>query len=35
VIWGGQGIGKLWQMRREMRTPRYTTHWADLPVVGE
>jgi DNA polymerase V len=35
VFWGGQGISKTWQMRREMRTPRYTTHWDDVPVVGE
>ena len=28
-----QGINKKWSMRREMRTPRYTTHWDDLPSV--
>ena len=33
AFWGGQGIGKQWRMRREMRTPRYTTHWDDLPLV--
>jgi len=33
AFWGGQGIGKQWRMRREMRTPRYTTCWADLPTV--
>ena len=33
AFWGGQGIGKQWRMRREMRTPRYTTHWEDLLEV--
>ena len=33
AFWGGQGIGKQWRMRREMRTPRYTTHWDDLLEV--
>ena len=30
---GAQGVGKKWSMRREMRTPRYTTNWDDLPEV--
>lgn len=34
----GLGLGGLreepaWQMRREMMSPRYTTHWDELPVV--
>ena len=33
AFWGGQGIGKQWRMRREMRTPRYTTCWEDLPEI--
>jgi DNA polymerase V len=33
AFWGGQGIGKQWSMRREMRTPRYTTCWKELPKV--
>ena len=33
AFWGGQGIGKQWRMRREMRSPRYTTSWADLPTA--
>ena len=33
AFWGGQGIGKQWRMRREMRSPRYTTCWADLPTA--
>jgi len=34
AFWGGQGINKNWSMRREMRTPRYTTSWEDLVSVG-
>ena len=30
---GAQGVGKKWSMRREMRTPCYTTNWDDLPEV--
>ena len=33
AFWGGQGIGKQWRMKREMRTPRYTTCWEDLPEI--
>ena len=33
AFWGGQGIGKQWSMRREMRTPRYTTCWQEIPKV--
>jgi DNA polymerase V len=33
AFWGGQGIGKQWRMRREMRTPRYTTSWNEIPVL--
>ncbi|MBP7735263.1 MAG: Y-family DNA polymerase [Spirochaetes bacterium] len=28
-----EGIIKPWQMRREFLSPRYTTHWDELPVV--
>ncbi len=28
-----QGINKKWSMRREMRTPRYTTSWDEIPVL--
>jgi DNA polymerase V len=27
------GIKRPWQMRQEMRSPRYTTVWAELPVA--
>ncbi|KHK01014.1 Y-family DNA polymerase [Desulfovibrio sp. TomC] len=27
------GIGKLWAMRQEKRSPRYTTVWDELPVA--
>ena len=32
---GHAGIrgGPDWTMRRDMLSPRYTTHWAELPVV--
>ena len=33
AFWGGQGISKQWRMRREMRSPRYTTCWNDLLEV--
>ena len=29
-----QGVNCSWSMKRESRTPRYTTNWEDLPVVG-
>ena len=25
--------GLDWSMKRDMRSPRYTTHWDELPVV--
>ena len=31
---GAQGVSKKWIMRREMRTPRYTTNWDDLLEVN-
>lgn len=29
----GLRAGPQWQMRREMMSPRYTTHWDELPLV--
>jgi DNA polymerase V len=29
-----QGVNRSWSMKRESRTPRYTTNWEELPVVG-
>ncbi len=29
-----RGVHQTWKMRRENCTPRYTTEWAELPVVG-
>lgn len=29
-----QGVNRSWSMKRESRTPRYTTSWKELPVVG-
>ena len=34
-FWAAQGIDKSWSMRREMRTPRYTTNWSEIPEVGK
>ncbi|NDH00533.1 MAG: DUF4113 domain-containing protein, partial [Opitutae bacterium] len=28
------GIDHSWRMRREMRTPRYTTNWSEIPEFG-
>ena len=29
-----QGVRRSWSMKRESRTPRYTTCWSELPVAG-
>ena len=29
-----QGIRRTWQMRRDKRSQRWTTDWADIPAVG-
>ena len=34
-FWGAQGIDQSWSMRREMRTPRYTTNWSEIPAIGD
>jgi DNA polymerase V len=34
-FWAAQGIDQSWSMRREMRTPRYTTNWSEIPEIGE
>jgi len=35
LYFAGQGIQQAWQMKREMLSPRYTTRWADLPIVRD
>ncbi len=35
LYFAGQGIEPLWQMKREMLSPRYTTRYSDLLRVGE
>lgn len=30
---GLEGEGRLWTMRQERKTPRYTTHWEELALV--
>jgi Nucleotidyltransferase/DNA polymerase involved in DNA repair len=34
LYFAGQGIQQQWQMKREMLSPRYTTRYSDLLVVG-
>jgi DNA polymerase V len=34
VTFAASGLGGAWRMRREMRSPRYTTVWEELPVVA-
>ena len=34
-FWAAQGIDQSWSMRREMRTPRYTTNWSEIPEIGD
>ncbi|GAA1163201.1 translesion error-prone DNA polymerase V subunit UmuC [Nesterenkonia sandarakina] len=29
----GLKVGQAWEMKREMRSPRYTTQWDELPIV--
>lgn len=31
--YGGMRPGPTWQMKREMLTPRATTHWDELAIV--
>jgi DNA polymerase V len=33
-FWAAQGMDHSWRMRRERRTPRYTTNWSEIPEVG-
>jgi DNA polymerase V len=33
IQFGAAGLQKPWQMRSAQRSPRYTTQWAELPVV--
>jgi DNA polymerase V len=29
----GAGIDPVWRMRQDNRSPRYTTHWAEIPLA--
>ncbi len=33
VIFGAQGLQRQWQYKPTRRSPRYTTRWAELPIV--
>jgi DNA polymerase V len=28
-----EGFSKGWSMKRQLKTPNYTTQWSDLPIV--
>lgn len=30
---GAQGVERNWKMKRNKQTPRYTTHWEEIPIV--
>lgn len=34
VFWAAEGLTKNWQTRAAKRSPRYTTRWSDLLIVG-
>lgn len=34
VRWLGSGVRRPWRTRAENLSPRYTTHWNEIPVVG-
>lgn len=34
VIFAAQGLKRPWQMRSNLRSPRYTTNWDELLQVG-
>jgi DNA polymerase V len=29
-----QGIDRTWDMKRQLRSPRYTTNWNEIPAIG-
>lgn len=33
VFYASLGIKRTWQMKREMKSPHYTTNWDELPIV--
>ncbi len=33
IFFAGSGVEKKWRMRREILSPRFTTNWAELPIV--
>ena len=33
IFTAAQGTNRAWHMRRDYCSPRYTTHWQELPVV--
>jgi len=33
IAFAAQGIERPWKLRAEMRSPRYTTRWDELPIA--
>jgi DNA polymerase V len=33
IKFAAEGLGPRWRMTQEHRSPRYTTHWDELPLV--
>jgi DNA polymerase V len=33
VFFASQGIDQKWRMNRNLKSPGYTTKWADLPLI--
>jgi DNA polymerase V len=33
IAFASQGIERPWKLRADLRSPRYTTRWDELPVA--
>ncbi|MBF0455379.1 MAG: Y-family DNA polymerase [Magnetococcales bacterium] len=33
IHFGAEGLEKSWRMRQQMKSPSYTTHWQEIPLV--
>ena len=33
IKWASEGLKQTWAMRRSHLSPRYTTHWQEIPVA--
>jgi DNA polymerase V len=34
IFFGAQGTDRVWKMRQQRRSPRYTTRWGEIMVVS-